>query len=42
MNKKVRGVSGPHVLALAGTKLLEGYVSRAEDRALAGEELDEV
>ena len=42
MNKKVLGVIGALVLALVGTMLLVGYVSRAEDRALAGEELVEV
>jgi len=42
MNKKVLGVNGALVLALVGTMLLVGYVSRAEDRALAGEELVEV
>jgi pilus assembly protein CpaB len=42
MNKKVLGVIGAFVLALVGTMLLVSYVSRAEDRALAGEELVEV
>ena len=42
MNKKVLGVIGALVLALVGTMLLVSYVSRAEDRALAGEELVEV
>jgi pilus assembly protein CpaB len=42
MNKKVLGVMGAFVLALVGTMLLVSYVSRAEDRALAGEELVEV
>ena len=42
MNKKVLGVIGALVLALVGTTLLVSYVGRAEDRALAGEELVEV
>lgn len=42
MSRKIIGVVAALVLALAGTVALVAYVSKAEERALAGEELVEV
>ena len=42
MNRKLVGIVAAVVLALAGTTALVAYVSSAEERALAGEELVEV
>lgn len=42
MNKKLLGVATALMLALIGTVALVAYVTNAEERALAGEELVEV
>lgn len=42
MSRRIVAVVGAVVLALIGTVALAGYVSRAEQRALAGEDLIEV